>query len=205
MMPTLISIAVKAAISGFVIGGALGGLAAIAGGGSVWKGILEGAVYGAIDGAALAIVIFGLVTAVKAVAAVRAANAARTARSVDVGNAASAENAAVQPDYAEYARQATHNNASDKVVIGKYESGGANCYTTVAEANKATYFSMDNWDDVANIIGRDNMWNINQAFLQQQVALGKTFYASHSITSATNSFLDEILFLKSLGIMVYPI
>lgn len=33
---------------------------------------------------------------------------------------------------------------------------------------------------------------INEAFLNQQILLGKTFYASHSILDATNSFLKEI-------------
>ena len=45
----------------------------------------------------------------------------------------------------------------------------------------------------------DDVWMINQSFLNQQV--GKTFCFSHSIENATGYFLREIQYLKSLGVI----
>ena len=111
-------------------------------------------------------------------------------------------NAAKAGNYEKLSRLGTHNTNSNMVVLGKYEGGGPNCYTTIAEANKVTYFSLDYWDEVASIVGKENMWKINEAFLNQQI--GKAFYASHSIANATNSFLREIEFLGK-GILITQI
>jgi hypothetical protein len=67
-------------------------------GGSIWKGILEGAIYGALDGAAIAVIIFGVVTAAKAIAnAVKAANIAKAQRAIQAADAVQAQQAAAQP------------------------------------------------------------------------------------------------------------
>ena len=107
--------------------------------------------------------------------------------------------AAKRGDYDEIARLSTHNAESNKVMLGKYDGGGATSY--IAKAGKEyTYFSLNEWDDVARIVGSQNMWKINQAFLDQQIALGKTFYTSHSIVGASGAFYEEIVYLQSLGI-----
>lgn len=46
---------------------------------------------------------------------------------------------------------------------------------------------------------------INEVFLNQQILLGKTFYASHSILGTTNSFLKEINFLRKLDIGIFQL
>ena len=112
--------------------------------------------------------------------------------------------AAKRGDYDEIARLSTHNAESNKVMLGKYDGGGATSY--IAKAGKEyTYFSLNEWDDVARIVGSQNMWKINQAFLDQQIALGKTFYTSHSIASAkiNTFFYNEISYLKNLGVIIH--
>ena len=51
-------IGAKAAISGLVIGGAVGAFSALANGGSFWDGLVEGAVYGALQGFCIAVIAF---------------------------------------------------------------------------------------------------------------------------------------------------
>lgn len=73
-------------------------------------------------------------------------------------------------------------------------------YVDVATKQKATYFQLDNWDEVASTIGSDNMWNINKEFLNQQWKAGKDFYFSHNPWEATGYFQQEVLHLIDLGV-----
>ena len=126
------------------------------------------------------------------------ANAAVTPKTV-TNNKSAAIEAAKNGDYEALARLGTHNPESSKVMLGKFEDGGATSYIARA-GNEFTYFYLQEWDAISQIVGKDNMWLINKAFLNQQIALGKTFYASHSIVNATYSFLREIKHLSQLGI-----
>jgi len=105
--------------------------------------------------------------------------------------------------YEDYAREATRNGDSDKVILGKFSGpGGEDSYQNVAEYYESTYFQMDNWDEVVKKVGADNMWNINEAFLQQQEAAGKTFYLAHDPDDpevANSYYLSEIDWLRSRG------
>ena len=126
------------------------------------------------------------------------ANASVTPKTVTNNKSAVIE-AAKNGDYETLARLGTHNPESSKVMLGKFEDGGATSYIARA-GNEFTYFSLPEWDAISQIIGENDMWLINEAFLNQQIALGKTFYASHSIVNATNSFLREIKHLSKFGI-----
>ncbi len=92
---------------------------------------------------------------------------------------------------------ATQNHNSIEV-IGKFNADGVS-YVEVAKMRGATYFQLENWDDVATIIGEENMWNINELFLKQQMLEGKTFFLSHNPAKATGYFAQEVNFLKSNG------
>ena len=129
------------------------------------------------------------------------ANAAVTPKTV-TNNKSAAIEAAKNGDYEALARLGTHNPESSKVMLGKFEDGGATSYIARA-GNEFTYFYLQEWDAISQIVGKDNMWLINKAFLNQQIALGKTFYASHSIVNATGYFFYEInhLFENGLGII----
>ena len=112
--------------------------------------------------------------------------------------------AAKARDYDQLARLSTHNPEANKVMLGKYDNGGPTSYITKA-GNEYTYYSMARWEEVSNIVGTGNIWKANQAFLDQQIALGKTFYASHSTAEATNFFFQEINYLAKFGIIVKPL
>jgi filamentous hemagglutinin len=77
--------------------------------------------------------------------------------------------------YQEAAKTSTHNPAASEVVLGQYIPQNPRSYEIVAQSRSATYFSMPDWDDVQALIGADKMWEINQVFLDQQIAQGKTF------------------------------
>ena len=126
------------------------------------------------------------------------ANAAVTPKTV-TNNKSAAIEAAKNGDYEALARLGTHNPESSKVMLGKIEDGGATSYIARA-GNEFTYFYLQEWDAISQIVGKDNMWLINKAFLNQQIALGKTFYASHSIVNATGYFLEEIKHLSKNGL-----
>jgi hypothetical protein len=124
-----------------------------------------------------------------------AVDAARAANKVD--NAVDAGRAAFNAS--EYVLKATKNADSSIVMLGKYSQDGVS-YLTKADDFKATYFHLDDWDNIARSVGNDNMWEINRQFLNQQWAAGKDFYFSHNPWEATATFQLEVLHLIDLGV-----
>ena len=114
--------------------------------------------------------------------------------------------AAKKRDYETLARLATHNSESANVMLGKYDGGGSTSYIARA-GNEYTYFSLKEWSEISKIIGEKNMWKINEAFLKQQISLGKTFYASHNIFDASigTSFYREINYLNDMKINLFQL
>ena len=72
------------------------------------------------------------------------------------------------------------NKNADKVVLGKYDDGGATAYTTVAKELNAQYFELDNWEELAAKYSDDEIWKINQNFLDIQTSSGREIYLSHN-------------------------
>lgn len=101
--------------------------------------------------------------------------------------------------YGDYAVQATKNASSNKVVLGKFMQDNVS-YVDVARREGATFFELDNWNDVVKTVGDKNMWNINEQFLNQQWKAGKDFYFSHNPWEATGYFEKEVLHLMDLGV-----
>jgi hypothetical protein len=123
---------------------------------------------------------------------------------VGTGGSASLANGAVAADqaamYYQIALQATQGNInSDIVVLGKFNASNLPNYIDVANDLQATYFSLDNWNAVQALIGEENMWNINAAFLQQQLNSGKSFVLAADPATATGFFAQEVTFLKNNG------
>jgi len=110
------------------------------------------------------------------------------------------------PSATKLAMKHTHNKKSKIVVLGKFE-GGTGSFHMIAKKKKATYFHMKQkkWAKLYSKHGQEFMWDINQSFLKQQMAIGKTFKASHSISNANKTFLKEIEFLASRGIIITPL
>lgn len=100
--------------------------------------------------------------------------------------------------YYNYANQATKNPYSKEVVLGKYNQGGVS-YTRVAEQRGATYFQLDNWDNVVKEVGENNIWRINESFIRQQASAGKSFILSHDPAQATGYFAKEVKLLRDMG------
>ena len=102
--------------------------------------------------------------------------------------------AAQNGNYSKLAKFATHNNSSNKVGLGKYIKGSPNSYEALSQKYGYTYFEMETkyWNKMAQALG-DNVWNVNQAFLDQQLALGKTFVMLSNDYSGY--YLQELLYL----------
>jgi filamentous hemagglutinin len=92
------------------------------------------------------------------------------------------------------------------VILGSYIAGSPNSYEAVAQAQGATYFSMSDWSQVQGQLGAENMWNINQAFLDQQIAQGKSFaFTSNPANARAGSYTQmEYQYLESQGYTFIP-
>jgi hypothetical protein len=106
---------------------------------------------------------------------VRVVGVDSTGRLADVADGAADETAAM----------AAVNPGSDKLVLGTWERNDPRSYEQVAHAAGATYFDMgEAYDQIYAILKRTvgkggadaAMWKINQRFLDQQLAQGKTVY-----------------------------
>ena len=71
-------------------------------------------------------------------------------------------------------------NNADAVVLGKYGDGGPTAYTSVAKDMDAQYFQLDNWDELAARYSEDELWKINEKFLDIQTSSGREIYLSHN-------------------------
>lgn len=56
---------------------------------------------------------------------------------------------------------------------------GERC-TSIAQRIGAQYFQLDNWDELAAIYLNDEIWKINEKFLDIQMSSGRTIYLSHN-------------------------
>ena len=68
----------------------------------------------------------------------------------------------------------------DAVVLGKYGDGGPTAYTSVAKDMDAQYFQLDNWDELEARYSDDEIWKINEKFLDIQTSSGREIYLSHN-------------------------
>ncbi len=73
------------------------------------------------------------------------------------------------------AKTSTRNPDSAEVVLGKYVHGSPTSYEKVAQMRGATYFEVPDWIQVQSQLGESQMWSLNKAFLEQQIAAGKKF------------------------------
>lgn len=91
---------------------------------------------------------------------------------------------------------------SKKVVLGKFNEGEATSYDKVAEAFDAQYYNLENWDELAQTYSDDEMWRINERFLERQIESGHEIYLSHSPDvkpDDTSFFAREIKTLRDAG------
>jgi len=65
-------------------------------------------------------------------------------------------------------------------VLGKYDNNAPTGYTKVAKDMGAQYFELNNYDELAEIYSRDEIWKINKKFLDIQMSSGQEIYLSHN-------------------------
>jgi len=98
------------------------------------------------------------------------------------------------------ARNATRNPHSDKLVLGHYAHEGSS-YQKVASHYEATYFKVENWNEVTKGLSQDEIWRINEIFLTQQLRQGKQVLFSYDpLKAKPGSFFEkEVYFMQELG------
>ena len=102
--------------------------------------------------------------------------------------------------FEEIARSATRNAESGKVVLGHYSREGTS-YQKVAAHLEATYFKVKDWRAVTKGLSPDEIWRINEAFLENQIRQGKEILFSHNpLKAKPGSFFErEVHYLRKLG------
>jgi filamentous hemagglutinin len=112
----------------------------------------------------------------------------------------------IQQTFNQAALSSTYNAGASEVVLGRYISGSSSSYEAVAKARGATYFSMSDWSAVEGQLGADKMWNINKAFLDQQIAQGKRFlFTADPALAPPGSFTSlEYQHLLNSGYKIQP-
>ena len=86
-----------------------------------------------------------------------------------------------------------------EVILGKYVKGSAESYEAVAQSRNATYFNLNNYNQLLQRYGKLEMKKINMDFIRQQWNANKTFILSHNPYTATGAFKNEVQQLYKLG------
>jgi filamentous hemagglutinin len=100
----------------------------------------------------------------------------------------------IQQTFNQAAVSSTHNASAAEVVLGKYLKDSAESYDAVVKSRGATYFSMSDWSAVEEYLGANQMWNINKAFLDQQIAQGKTFLFTGNPAATSAGYYTKLEF-----------
>ena len=93
---------------------------------------------------------------------------------------------------------------ADSVVLGKYESGSPTSYDSVAKDIDAQYFNLDNWNELSSKYTREEIWKINERFLDIQTSSGREIYLSHNpfeelVKTQSTYYKQEINYLLNNG------
>ena len=74
----------------------------------------------------------------------------------------------------EYAFAAINgSNNAEYVLLGKYVEGSPDSYEVVASEISAQYFNLNNWDELSLQYSKDEIWKINEKFLDIQTSSGR--------------------------------
>lgn len=116
---------------------------------------------------------------------------------------AAAKNSVMSTEQAEeYAFNAIKGpDDADAIVLGKYEKGSVNSYDSVAEEMNAQYFNLENWDELSEQYSRDEIWKINERFLDIQTSSGREIYLTHDpyMDWGNSYYTSEIGYLVENG------
>lgn len=105
---------------------------------------------------------------------------------------------------------ASQNDDSDRCTLGKYYPDGdsrkEDSYEQVAQRNDTSYYQLDPkmWDELSDRVGKDNMFEYNRKYLDNQMEQGKEFVSGINPWDENNlsgAFLDELNYLYENGYM----
>ena len=105
---------------------------------------------------------------------------------------------------------------SDIVVLGKFESmtdemgeyildvngnriPTENSYNIIAKQEGAQYFELDNWNELSSNYVDNEIWKINEKFLDIQTSSGREIYLSHD---PSNEKFKQGFYLKELNYLM---
>ena len=83
-------------------------------------------------------------------------------------------------------------------MFGKYNDDlSKTSYNRVAKDGEYTYFEMDNWDGIYKLVNKtdDEMWKINERFIDNQLNRNVSLYFSHNPLQADGFFKREVDYL----------
>ncbi len=101
-------------------------------------------------------------------------------------------------DAEEIAFDAIHgSDSADSVVLGKFDAikdkngnfvldadgnriPSENSYDSIAKAMDAQYFNLENWNELSSQYSGEEIWKINEKFLDIQTSSGREIYLSHN-------------------------
>ena len=137
----------------------------------------------------------------KAIATAGEAAAQKTAAQLNNFYRDGASPDVIKKTFEQGALSSTHNPGASEVILGKYVAGSNTSYDAIAKSRGATYFSMSDWGTVQGQLGAEKMWNINKAFLDQQMAQGKSFMftADPTKVAPTTFTAQEFSYLRENG------
>lgn len=87
-------------------------------------------------------------------------------------------------------------------MLGKFEDGKSTSYDKIAQEYDAQYYNLDEWDELAKTYSRDEMWKVNEKFLDIEIASGRDIYLSHDPAKFSGDgsfFAKEIEYLRQHG------
>ncbi|MGO2961379.1 MAG: hypothetical protein ACTIDE_02090 [Carnobacterium maltaromaticum] len=72
------------------------------------------------------------------------------------------------------------SNNSDSIMLGKFDGGGKTSYTAKAEEYGSQFFELDNWDELSIQYSDEEIWKVNEKFLDIQIGSGREILFSHN-------------------------
>ena len=101
-------------------------------------------------------------------------------------------------EYENIYQRSIHNPNAEKIMLGKYDDGGATSYITKA-GDEYTYFSLGkDWNTIKSTYGYtdEDMFKLfNEAFLDDGINAGKTFQFSHNPVNDLGALGQEYQYL----------
>ena len=108
---------------------------------------------------------------------------------------------------------------ADSIVLGKFDAlkdefgndildvagnriPSENSYNIIAENMDAQYFELDNWNELADVYNNDEIWKINEKFLDIQIGSGREIYLTANpadFIDASSFYSKELRYLQEHG------